>query len=286
MIYLKSTQLLSVSLAVIIPSLLMPSPGFSQVASSTSFFVPGLERAPGGQCASTNFRMEICVGGGVVLQPLFSSNFKFLGGFNTVSDTPITGHPWLSGASPMYGPFLGGTTHTLHGHELNLGAATTATVGGHTATVLSRARDHMKVRLPGQTIPGWQPVTATNPGGTAHLIKGIGILPMVEKAHAIEVGQPFRITYRGTQGDVVVIAVTTAKMAAPVPFPPYLHALEVDFGSLVDHIGPLGVTDPSGELHIDIPGIFFHRPIHVQMISLPVSNPGYAPGCFTNTITL
>jgi hypothetical protein len=41
-----------------------------------------------------------------------------------------------------------------------------------------------------------------------------------------------------------------------------------------------------GELHLDFPGIPFVRPIYVQMLGLPVSNPGYRPGRFTNALAL
>ena len=259
-----------------------------QSASSPSYFLPGGERAPGGQCASTNFRMEVAVGAGAVAQLSSSANFKLLGGFNAVSEAPVAGQPWLSGAAPMYGPYLGGTTHFLHGHELALGAATNVAIGGHAATVINRWPDRLQVRLPAQSSPGWKSVTAVNTGGTAHLSpRGIGILPMSETGWAIEIGQPFRVTYRGTSGDVIFVAVATARFPAPIPIAPYNYGFELNLGALVGLLGPFPVTSPTGEFHLDFPaGIPLVRPMYVQMLGLPTGSPGYQPGCFTNTISL
>jgi len=259
-----------------------------QSASSPSYFLPGGERAPGGQCASTNFRMEVAVGAGAVAQLSNSANFKLLGGFNAVSDAPVTGRPWLSGASPMYGPYPGGTTHFLHGHELALGAATNVTIGGHAATVVNRWPDRVQITLPAQSSPGWKPVTAVNTGGTAHLSPhGIGILPMCETGWAIEIGQPFRVTYRGTPGDIVLVAVTSDKLPSVLPIPPYNYGFELNLAAIVGLIGPFPATSPTGELHLDFPaGIPLIRPMYVQMLGLTTGSPGYQPGCFTNTISL
>lgn len=259
-----------------------------QSASSPTYFLPGAERAPGGQCASTNYRMEVAIGVGIVAQLANSTNFRLRGGFNAVSQVPIAGQPWLSGALPRYGPYLGGTTHFLHGYELNLGTSTNVTIGGRPATVLGRWPDRVQVKLPAQTAPGWQPVVAVNTGGTAHLSPhGIGILPLCETGWAIEIGQPFRVTYRGTQGDFIYVVVATGKFPFPVPIPPYNYGLELNLGALVGLLGPIPVTSPTGEFHLDFPaGIPLVRPIYVQMLALPIGSPGYQPGCFTNTIAL
>ena len=284
---MRSIRPVGTALAVLAVSLLLSTAGPAQSASSSTYFMPGNERAPGGQCTSTNFRMELAMGAGMVPQDTNSTNFKLLGGFNAVSDAPMAGAPWLSGASPLYGPILGGTTITLHGHELNLGAATSVAIGGKPAAVLSRSRDNVVVTLPAQDAPGWQPVAAVNGGGTSYLSpRGVGILPMCELAWPVDMGQPFRITYRGTVGDIFYMAVATAKLPGPAPLPPYHHGLELNIGTLWNIVGPIPVTDPNGEFHMDIPGIVFPRPIYVQMLGLPTMTPGYAPGSLTNTISL
>jgi hypothetical protein len=260
----------------------------AQATSSTTYFIPGAEPANGGVAASTNFRLEASFGAGVMADWSNSGNYRLLGGFNAAIEAPTTGQPWLTGVRPLYGPILGSAApFTVHGTELDLGTATNITIGGRAATVLSRAKDHVVVTLPAQPAPGWQPVTATNSGGTGHLSPGIGILPMMDKAHAIEIGQPFRVTYRGTQGDIIYLAVASAKFPFTVPVPPYHHGLELNIGALLGPVvGPFPVTDPSGEFHFDLPGFGFVRPIYVQMLGLPTGPAGYGPGSFTNVIAL
>ncbi len=258
----------------------------TQSTSSTNYFMPASERASGGHAASTTYRLEAALGAGVVPQLTTSTNFKLMGGFNACSDTPIAGQVWLSACLPLYGPITGGTGHTLHGHELNLGAATNITIGGQAATVASRTRDKVVLTLPLQSTPGWQPIVATNGGGTATLTRGIGILPMTDKfPPAIDNTRPFRVTYRGKQGDIFYMAVASAKFPVAVPLGAYNHGLELNLGALIGIIGPLPVTDPSGEFHFDIPGINFPRPLYVQMLGMSVTAP-YSPGSFTNTISL
>jgi len=53
-----------------------------------------------------------------------------------------------------------------------------------------------------------------------------------------------------------------------------------------DVAGPFTVTDPAGVFHFDWPaGINFPRPLYFQILGHS-SNAGYAPGSFTNTISL
>lgn len=260
----------------------------AQAASSTTRFLPGCEASNGGVAGSTTFRLEASFGSGVVPTRAGSTNYRLLGGFNAAIEAPAAGRPWLTGVRPLYGPILGGTArYDVHGTELQLGAATNVTIGGRTAPVVSRTRDRVAVTLPAQPAPGWQPVTVTNAGGTAHLPRGIGILPMVDRPHAVEINQPFRVTYRGAQGDLVFLAVAGGKLPFAISIPPYHHGLELNIGALIGTVaGPFVVTDPIGELHFDFPGIPFVRPIYVQMLGLPASNPGYVPGCFTNVMAL
>jgi hypothetical protein len=260
----------------------------AQAASSATYFLPGAELGSGGVCTSTTFRLEASFGSGVVAARADGTSTRLLGGFNAAIEAPALGRPWLTGVRPLHGPLLGSSARfTVHGTELDLGTTTNVTIGGRAATVLSRAQDHVVVTLPAQSAPGWQPVTATNSGGTAVLPKGVGVLPMVEKPHAIEIGRPFRVTYRGTPGDIVFLAVASAKFPFTISVPPYHHGLELNIGALLGPVvGPFPVTNPSGEFHLDFPGFSFVRPIYVQMLGLPTANPGYAPGSFTNVIGL
>jgi hypothetical protein len=143
------------------------------------------------------------------------------------------------------------------------------------------------IKLPAQTAPGYKACTATNTGGTAHLgPKGIGVLPLLELAWPIEIGRPWRITYRGTRGDIIYIAVTSARLPGAIPIGPYHHGFELNLGGYIGLIGPLPVTATDGTLSLDFPGFFFFRPIYVQVLAVPAVPAGYNPGCFTNTVSL
>jgi len=259
-----------------------------QSASSATYFLLGTGQASGGTCGSATYVLGVAVGGGLAPEPAFSTTYRLVGGVNALADTPVAGQPWLSAAQPAFGPLLGGTVHTLHGHELALGATSQVTIGGRTATVTGRANDRLVVTLPAQAAPGWQPVRVTNGGGTGHLSPhAIGVLPMTEKAHAITPGQPFRLTYRGNPGDLFFFALATGRLPGPLPIGPFHHGLELDPARLIGSVfGPFAVTDPSGLFHFDWPaGIHFPRPLYFQMLGYSAT-PGYAPASFTNTISL
>jgi len=262
------------------------APAGAQAASSPTYLLVASEVAPGGRCVSTGFRLDLALGAGGVAPPASSANFRLPGGFNAALDVTTTGSPWLTGVSPPYAPILGGTVHSLHGAELDLGAATNVTVGGAAATVTARFKDRITITMPLQQTPGWQPVVATNSGGTATLARGIGVLPLVEMPRPFVANEPFRITYRGTPGDVVYVVVTGARLPFAVTIPPYNHGLELNLGTLLGLVGPLPVFDPSGLAHLDFPGLNPGAPVYVQMFGLPAANPGYAPGTFTNVIKL
>jgi len=275
------------TLAILLGLSILGSLAAAQSASSPGYFIASIEPASGGECASTGYRLEASFGAGVVPERVSSTSFRLDGGFNAVLDVSVGGQVWLSGVSPLYAPLLGGTAHTIHGHELALGPATNVTIGGRAVPVSSRADDHVAIQLPAQVAPGWQPVVATNGGGTATLQRGIGILPMAETSPpAIENSRPFRITYRGTQGDLFFIAVAWMKLPFSLGVSPYHHGLELNPGTFVGLIGPFPVLDPSGVAHLDLPGVPFPRPLYVQMLGLPAANPGYQPGSFTNTLSL
>jgi hypothetical protein len=260
----------------------------TQAAASENHLLVAPEVATGGACNSSNFALTASFGDGAAPTRAASANFQLLGGFNAAPDTPTTGSPWITGVLPRYGPVLGSTTvpYAVHGAELALGTTTNVTIGGQTAKVTARTNAKVMAQLPAQTSPGWKDVTLTNSGGTAYLPRGVGILPMAETSHAVEIGRPFRVTYRGTPGDIIYFAASIGQLPFTAVIPPYKHGVELNIGALLAFIGPLPVTDPSGEFHIDFPGFPFARPICIQFLGLPTANPGYAPGSFTNLLSL
>ena len=66
--------------------------------------------------------------------------------------------------------------------------------------------------------------------------------------------------------------------------PPLRHALVIDPTVLLT-VGPFPVTDPAGTLLLQVPAVPWARPVLVQAVALS-SNPGYAPGSFTNVVRL
>lgn len=260
---------------------------FAQPASSARYFMPCVEASAGGSGASTTYRLAASFGDGVVAGRADSATYRILGGFNACSVTTVTNRVWASGVDPRFTPITGGSLHTIYGHRLDLGASTSVMVGGLATTVNTRANDRLTVTAPAFTRPGWAPITVTNAGGTAHLARALGVYPMADTVpSAIESTQPFSVSYRGQAGDVVLIVVTRRRLPAAVSIPPYRHAIEVDLATIIgDPVGPFTVTDPSGVLRLDFPGIGFTRPIHVQMIGVSATAP-YAPGSLTNVVTL
>jgi hypothetical protein len=261
-------------------------PGSGQAASSPTYLLVGAERAPGGTCATTNFVLDVAIGAGVVPERTASTSYVLLGGFAAALETVRNGAPWSSGVSPLVGPLLGGTAHALHGADLDVGPSTSVLVGGVSASVTGRAADRVAFTLPAQAAPGWKAVAATTTGGTSTLPNGIGVLPLVETPQPVAVNVPFRVTYRGTQGDVVYLAVANARFPVAIPVAPYHFGLGLHPGALLGVVGPLPVLAPDGVLHLDFPGLPLPRPLHVQMLGIPVASPGYGPGSFTNVLDL
>ena len=66
--------------------------------------------------------------------------------------------------------------------------------------------------------------------------------------------------------------------------PPFGHALEVDLLSSV-WAPPVPVTDPGGISRFPIPAVAAAAQLDVQAFGLS-ADPGYAPGSFTNAITI
>jgi hypothetical protein len=258
----------------------------AQFASSSSYFQVNNTQASGGIAKSEVWFVHANFGEGVVAEFTSSSSFQILGGFNASTRWQSNNKPALAAVVPGFAPLFGGRSAMVHGFNLAQGTFTNILIDGQAATVVNRAPDYARVIMPFQVSPGWKTVVATTPEGTAFLPRGVGILPMADLPHPVVRGAPFRITYRGTNGDLVYLAVSGSLWPAPVPIPPYFHGLELAFGRQVHIAGPLLVVDPSGELHLDFPGLPLPKPLYVQMLAIPQGNPGYGPGCFTNVLEL
>lgn len=274
-------------LILLIPLVLVAAAGSlpAQAASSPAYFLVSSTFGPSGEAVSPNFKLTGTTEGGAPAAPATSSGYRLDGGFPAVLDTGISGRPWVTGISPRYTPFLGGTSHTVHGTEFQLGAMATVTAGGVPCSVGARSNDRIAITMAPQTKPGWRSVEVVNGGGASELPRAIGVLPLLETPFPATPGRPFSITYRGRQGDLFYLGVASAKLPVAVPIGVYLYGLELNPGGLLGLIGPLPVLAASGELTLDFPAVPYPQPIFVQALAIsPV--PGYQPGCFSNLLQL
>jgi hypothetical protein len=96
---------------------------------------------------------------------------------------------------------------------------------------------------------------------------------------------PISLRFRGTAGDFMLLTLGFGAGAVPLPvLPEYGYGLLLDPG-MIGGSAFLGVGDPSGELRIPGPALPVSGILYVQALVLS-SNPGYAPGSWTNVVRL
>ena len=105
-----------------------------------------------------------------------TTNHVLIGGFHASLDASTTGKPWLSAANPRFTAMRSRASVTLYGTQMK--SSSSVTIGGQSATVLSRTHDQITVRVPDQSVPGFRPVTVKGGSGETTLPQGLGILPM------------------------------------------------------------------------------------------------------------
>ena len=264
-----------------------------QSLSSKNWFVSGSETSSGGNAASSTWRMNASLGSGATAGAARSKNFGLTGGFTATLDAKTTGRPWLSATRPLFTLLDGGSKHSVHGTELDLGPSSTVKVNGVTATVTSRARDVVEFVAPAQKAPGWHTVTLGNSGGTASLSRAIGVLPLIEQATPYfepgKAGNDYAkiggvLRYRGQHRDSLVWLFSVNKMAN-FPVIPFRHGLEVSLFGIAFSIAVGGVNSPDGLSELPLPLVRLPGRIYVQAASIS-SKPGYAPGSFTNMLPI
>ena len=256
----------------------------AQRASSETYFLVSAEHGSGGTSQTAQYVLTAAQGSGVVAARAVSGSYVLEGGFVSTLAVPVTGAPMLTGVLPRFATMRSGAAISLHGTELDLGPIPTVLVGGQPAAVAARTTATITTTLPAQPAPGWQPVEVQSALGSAVLSKGIGVLPMLEAPRPVQSNVPGEIVYRGSAGDLMVLIFALGPSPVPIPLPPFGHALEVDLLTSL-WAPPVPVTDPSGVSRFAIPAIAASAQIHVQAFGLS-SDPGYAPGSFTNAITI
>ena len=174
-------------------------------------------------------------------------------------------------------------TVTLHGTGLDLGTSPAVTVGGVPAQVQGRARDRMTAKLGFQPEPGWQPVTVSTSAGSSTVVRGLGVLPLLDTDPPAVPGEPFELVLRGAQQDQVLVAVGLRRVQ-PLPLADWLHGLALDPSVMLMLPGAV-ITSPGGERRLPIPPSTWVSPVFLQALFV-TNDPGYGPASFSNVVAL
>ncbi|HEU4417374.1 MAG TPA: IPT/TIG domain-containing protein [Planctomycetota bacterium] len=252
-------------------------------ASSQTYFLVAAEWANGEETNTLLYNLRPSQGNGLVVEPISqSSTYVILGGFPAMLSATVIGRPWLTGVSPFYVPQFGNPQLTLHGTEMWLGGTPTVAIGGQNATVNGRTADTVLITMPGQPVPGLQPVQVTNNLGTTTLNEGVGVLPMLELREPLNGTDPNRIRYHGSPIEIVVLGIGQGLAPTPVVFPGFGYSLQLDPNTVVLTVAYL--TDAEGR--VDIPLSPFPSGIFRVQALVFTNNPGYYPGSWTNQLPL
>ena len=278
---------LPIVLSVLLSSLVVAQERVSVAASSSTYFLSVIEFGDGGEMNSPLYVMNASLGSGVVAEPgSSSSNHVVSGGFPAMAAAALSGSPIVTGVEPLFVPQRGAQTAVLRGADLLSSGATNVVIGGQLAAVQSRTTSEIRVTLPQLSEPGFQPVTLVNPVlGTTQVQTDVGVLPMLYNREPLNPATPISLRFRGTAGDFMLLTLGFGAGAVPLPvLPEYGYGLLLDPG-MIGGSAFLGVGDPSGELRIPGPALPVSGILYVQALVLS-SNPGYAPGSWTNVVRL
>ncbi len=254
----------------------------AQAASSRNHFVVAAELANGAVGNSSTYKLCVAVGNGVVPPRTRSTNFVLVGGYAATLGPARASRPWLSGVLPRFATPRSAAVLSLHGADLNVGPTPSVRVGNVAATMLTRARDRITVRMGFQPVPGWQAVSVSNSSGTTTVGKGIGILPMLMTEPAPTPNKAFEIVFKGSQNDMVIWALS-GFTGPPVGWPGFLYGLALNPAALIMMPG-IAITSPSGESRLPIPATPYMGPAYAQA-AFSTTNPGYGPASFSNVLT-
>jgi IPT/TIG domain len=255
-----------------------------QAASSQNYFLPSVELANGANAASTNYRMCSVLGAGVVAVASASANHKMTGAYAATLDATTTGGPWLTAVTPRFATSKSAATLSLWGNGLNSSAAALK-IGGVSSAVLSQQNHLITTKLPflagppSSPGPGWHNVSVTNSGGTSTLPDAIGILPMLMTDPAPAANTAFDIVFKGSPGDTIVWVIGIPPIP-PIPIGNFLYGLAVN--PLITLPG-FAISNANGEFRLPVAPTPYLSPFFAQALFVS-SNPGYAPGSFSNVL--
>lgn len=258
---------------------------YAQALTSPKNVIMAHSMGHGGTTASTKYELVATFGQGVVAQRIATSKFVIHGGFNAAIEVSTTGSPVLSAVLPRYATLRGQESLTLYGTEFDIGPNPTIKIGGQTAILGARLKDRITTVLPIQPAPGWQPVEISNSSGTTVLVKGVGVLPMIESQPAAASDVPFALVFRGTKGDRVCWSIALGQSSVPLRIPGIHYGFALSPSLFVVFCG-YGITNASGELRLPFPATTYVTGSVYAQAMLTSTNPGYRPASFTNVIRL
>lgn len=256
----------------------------AQATSSNKHVVLQNELSDGRGSQSTRYVMHGSIGVGAMARRATSAVFVLEGGLTDSFTVPATGRPWLTAVRPAAATMRSQATITLHGTELDLGTTPTVRVGGEKAPVVSRSRDALTAILPVQHSPGWKPVEITNNIGTTVLPRGIAVLPLIETRPAAADRVPFELVFRGSKGDQVMWAMGIAQ-GPPMSFTGVHFGFAIAPPTFIIYSG-FTIKRDDGELRLPFQATQYPTGlIYLQALFLS-TNPGYAPGAFSNVLNI
>jgi hypothetical protein len=254
----------------------------AQAASSTAFVSPSSSVGGVGSAASPSWQIEAATVGTDAFAAAASPSFQVTVGFAATIDVATAGAPWVTAVRPMFTPLRGGAVHVVHGTELDLGGSPIVRVDGVGALLGAVRRDRVDFTMPSLSVPGWRPVLVSNVGGQTIATGAVGVLPMIDFAEPWGRTLPNRLVYRGRPNDSMVWALAHTSSPFPVTLPGYFYALHLELATLLV-ISSATVTSPDGLTHLDLPVLNIRQSFELQCLALS-SDPGYAPGAFTNVL--
>lgn len=249
-------------------------------SSSLTYFSEVHAVADGGYARSATYAVTATIGQ-MVGGAASSATYAVHGGFVPALDA-VSIEPWLTYATPSYVMPRSKDLVWLSGARLDLGAPT-VTVAGRPAAVVASSATDVAIRMPALSEPGWHSIELHNASGTTSLERGIGVLPLLytEGAPASEV--EYDIVFRGSRGDVVLWALGVSP-GIRLSIAPYLHGLTIS-SSYIKLLPSMMVSANNGEVRFGVPTMPTTMAIYVQGLFV-TSNPGYAPGSFSNLLKL
>lgn len=256
----------------------------AQAASSNKHVLLQNELSDGRGSQSTRYVMHGSIGVGAMARRATSTVFVLEGGLTDSFTVPASGRPWLTAVRPAAAPMRSQATVTLLGTEFDRGTAPTVRIGGVLAQVVTRTREALTAILPLQPSPGWKPVEIRNDLGTTVLARGIAMLPLIETRPAAADRVPFELVFRGSKGDQVVWALGIVQ-GPPIPLAGAHFGFAIAPPSFIIYSG-FAITRADGELRLSFPPTQYPTGlIYLQALFLS-SNPGYAPGAFSNVLNI